>query len=234
MRHLTGAAVIALGIFLLLQNLGFVEFSVWEFAWRLWPLIIIYWGGSALLQALKTPPSGLAAVVGLVIAAVGLIMLGNNFGLTDVQLGVLFRFAVPLLIIGLGLSILQATREMGDGTTHWAVLTGLHLGKNPFQLKNANLISILGGGELDLRKAEVTDPEVTIFILTFMGGWEVKVPAGMRVEVYAASFLGGVEVFGESAGGIFSNRHFSPEPNEGPLVKIRIQSFFGGAEVKRV
>lgn len=233
-RHLTGAAIIALGIFLLLQNLGFIEFSVWEFAWRLWPVIFIYWGGSALLQGLKPPASGLAAGVGLIVMAVGVIILGNNFDVIDVQTGLLFRYALPLLVIGLGFSILRASREMGDGTTHWAVLSGLNLGKNPFQLRNSNLISVLGGGELDLRKAKVEDPEVGLHILSFMGGWEIKVPHGMRVEVYASSFLGGVEVFGESAGGIFSDRRFEPEPGDGPIVKLRIQSMFGGAEVKRV
>lgn len=233
-RHLTGAAVIALGIFLLLQNLGFIEFSVWEFAWRLWPIIFVYWGASVLVQGLRPPASALASAVGLAVTAVGLIILGNNFDITDVRLGMLFRYAVPLLVIGLGFSILRASREMGEGTTHWAVLSSLHLGRNPFQLKNSNLICVLGGGELDLRQAKIEDPEVGLYVLSFMGGWEIKVPRDMRVEVYASSFFGGVEVFGESAGGIFSDRRFPAEPGDGPVVKLRIQSLFAGAEVKRV
>ncbi|MGB2696230.1 MAG: DUF5668 domain-containing protein [Candidatus Zixiibacteriota bacterium] len=41
----TGLLIILVGVFLLLQNLGYIDGSIW----RYWPVILIVWGISELL-----------------------------------------------------------------------------------------------------------------------------------------------------------------------------------------
>jgi hypothetical protein len=71
-RGLVGPAVlIALGILLLLTNLGVIPVDIWRLAWRLWPLLLIALG----LELLVTGRAswGMFVLALLVVLAVGLL-----------------------------------------------------------------------------------------------------------------------------------------------------------------
>jgi hypothetical protein len=46
-----GIILVLLGGIFLLENIGL---SAWRFIWKLWPLILIFWGASKLYYGLKT------------------------------------------------------------------------------------------------------------------------------------------------------------------------------------
>lgn len=82
--------------------------------------------------------------------------------------------------------------------------------------------AIFGGVELDLRRAVLSQREVTISINAIFGGVEVTVPPGVRV---ANSLTG---VFGGSSG--------PPDDTDdldAPVIRITGFAMFGGVDIKR-
>ena len=87
----------------------------------------------------------------------------------------------------------------------------------------ASLFVLFGDADLDLRKAEIGGPVVTITTLILFGNADFYVPTGVDVD------LGGFTVFGHR------REHGVDEPSpEAPLVRIRVFSLFGTSDVWRV
>jgi hypothetical protein len=83
-------------------------------------------------------------------------------------------------------------------------------------------IAVMGGIELDLRKAEIVGHELEIVAFAFWGGIEILVPEGLSVEVSAVPLMGGVEA---------RLPDVPPLPGS-PRVRIRAIAIMGGIEVK--
>jgi Domain of unknown function (DUF1707)/Cell wall-active antibiotics response 4TMS YvqF len=89
--------------------------------------------------------------------------------------------------------------------------------------KNLNVINFMGGSDLDLNDAELADDVVTMTVVAFMGGAEIRVPDGLNVELSEFAFMGG-----NSAD--LGNEH--PDPG-GPTLRLKLVSIMGGIDVKR-
>jgi hypothetical protein len=75
---------------------------------------------------------------------------------------------------------------------------------------------------LDLRAAQLSAPITTITTVAIMGGIEVIVPPGVRVEISGLPLMGG-----------FSNRVRQTDlPPDAPQVHIRGIALMGGVEVR--
>ena len=89
--------------------------------------------------------------------------------------------------------------------------------------ERCNVINIMGGSELDLCDAELSDEATVVNVYTLMGGFEIRVPEGAEVQVSKFALMGGHEVkLGAEA----------PPPGA-PLIRIRLISIMGGGEVRR-
>lgn len=90
----------------------------------------------------------------------------------------------------------------------------------PRELK---IVAVMGGAEIDLREARfgpgVTDIDVTVF----MGGVEIIVPRGVRVELVGGAFMGGFESDAGDATAL--------DPNQ-PVLRVTGLAVMGGVEVK--
>ena len=74
---------------------------------------------------------------------------------------------------------------------HVAVLSG-HDTKGRWRISGkTNAVAIMGGCDMDLRRAEIDGPEVVITAFAFWGGIKVIVPEGFAVELVGFSFMGG-------------------------------------------
>ncbi len=88
-------------------------------------------------------------------------------------------------------------REKGKEKTLVAFMSGVSR-KGPWPVpETVNAIAIMGGIELDLRFAQLTAPVTEIQIFALMGGVEVIIPPGVRVESEGFAFMGG---FGNDVG----------------------------------
>ncbi len=82
-------------------------------------------------------------------------------------------------------------------------------------------IALLGGVDVDFGEAELAAPEVTITKVSIIGGVNVRVPPGMRVEVSNFAILGGRNI----------NLSGPLAPNA-PVLHIRSFSIIGGVNVR--
>lgn len=74
-----------------------------------------------------------------------------------------------------------------------AVMSGISrrgLWKIPRRLR---VVAVMGGVELDLRQAELPPGVTEIHAFVFMGGLQVRVPPGVRLETEGFAFMGGFE-----------------------------------------
>jgi hypothetical protein len=85
------------------------------------------------------------------------------------------------------------------------------------------VLNVMGGSDLDLNEAELSDDRTELRIYSIMGGADVYVPEDMNVEVSELAFMGGNRVeLGDSR----------PDPG-GPVLRVRLFSLMGGTDVKR-
>ena len=85
-------------------------------------------------------------------------------------------------------------------------------------------LCIFAGVDLDLRRAELSDPVVTIFLFTAFGGADVYVPQGVEVDLRGFAVFGGNDERGEEG-----------EIHHGaPLVRVVALTVFGGVDVHHV
>jgi class 3 adenylate cyclase len=74
---------------------------------------------------------------------------------------------------------------------HVAVMSG-HSTRGRWRISGkTNAVAIMGGCDMDLRKAEIEGPEVEITAFAFWGGIDITVPEGFDVELQGFSFMGG-------------------------------------------
>jgi class 3 adenylate cyclase len=89
--------------------------------------------------------------------------------------------------------------------------------------RNVTAFAFWGGVHLDLRDAEFDNPVVDITAWAIMGGVNVGVPAGMRVELDGMVLMGGSTDVTRAAP--------TPPPRGSPLVRIHARGLWGGVAV---
>ena len=87
------------------------------------------------------------------------------------------------------------------------------------------VINVMGGADVDLTDAVLTEGEVTIRVFSLWGGSNIVVPDGVHVDYRGRGLLGWDEVDQPDA-------ERTPPPGA-PVVRIRSVSIMGGTDVKR-
>ena len=119
-------------------------------------------------------------------------------------------------------AVAGAIAAAGPATWHVSPVGGLRV-SGPWRMaRHVIVASVVGGTRLDLSEAQLAAPEVTLTTVSLVGGTQIMVPAGIRVEVSGFSLVGGTRVEG------------GPEPGPGaPTVYIRAFSLVGGVRIHR-
>ncbi len=74
---------------------------------------------------------------------------------------------------------------------HVAIMSG-HSTKGRWRISGkTNAVAVMGGCDMDLRRAEIDGPEVEITAFAFWGGIDILVPEGFDVDLQGFSFMGG-------------------------------------------
>jgi len=81
------------------------------------------------------------------------------------------------------------------------------------------IVDVMGGSDLDLRRASFPAGEASVTAIAFMGGSTIWVPEGARVELSGFAFMGG-------------NSNSVPAAGSGPLIRIKAWSLMGGIDVR--
>lgn len=103
-----------------------------------------------------------------------------------------------------------------------AVLSGARRHGRWVVPRHLRVVAFLGGAHLDLRDAVLAPGVTEIEVFAFMGGVEITVPAGVRLESIGTAFMGGIDI-GAGAGGAGS----------GPVVRVSGFVLMGGVDAKQ-
>jgi hypothetical protein len=111
-----------------------------------------------------------------------------------------------------------------DPTSHTAIaiLGGFSRKGDWVVPKTLNAFMLMGGGEIDMRDAQFSEPKVSIHVVAIMGGCEITVPEDATVHVTGVGILGAFEHSVAGAG----------VPG-GPVIHISGVALMGGVEVTR-
>ncbi len=117
------------------------------------------------------------------------------------------------------------TVREGPGGTHWIVsIMGGDDRRGRWRVgSRCNVVNVMGGSDVDLNDAELSDQVTQINVYSVMGGGTVRVPDGVDVQVSKFALMGGNDVrLGDQI----------PPPG-GPLIRVRLVSIMGGSSVRR-
>ena len=219
---LPGLILVIIGTVILLDHMGYIPL---DRMWRLWPLILIVSGTVQFFYRTNRP-------TGAVMFVIGVLFLGNNFGLIRLNWNDMW----PLVLIGAGVALIWSRFEVprmqsvqtGDPSmaNAYAMFGGVERRISANNFKTGDISAIFGGVELDFRSADIEGEEAILYVEAVFGGIEIVVPDRWTVIYEGQSVFGG-----------FSDETRPPLPEvPGALPKKRLilrgRAVFGGITVK--
>jgi len=216
MRNRTslGLVLIIIGLVLTLDSAGILRT---DGLGRWWPLLLI---GVGIVKVRQNREDGQRA------AGVAFLMLGGLFLFTSV---LSVRSAWPLLMVAFGAFLLWQGAE-GPATETMKVSDSPYLsemvligvvkrGYRPLDFRGGSVTAVIGGVELDLRKANLTSTAY-LDVVAFWGGIEIKVPEGWTVDARVVPLMGA-----------FENKVDSPATPGGPRLVVRGHAIMGAVVI---
>jgi predicted membrane protein len=191
-----GLIIVALGVIYTLDNLGVIYADSFI---RLWPLLIVLYGLSKIVQGDAMPQKlwgGFWVLVG------GLWLLDKlnviYFSIWDLW---------PLILVVIGASMIWGRSRgqtrftmggsvAGDSTSTinaLAFMGGFKRSNDSQDFRGGEATAIMGGCEIDLRKASIKEGEAVLDLTAIMGGIEIWVPEDWKVILKGVPLLGGFE-----------------------------------------
>ncbi|HMH70247.1 MAG TPA: DUF5668 domain-containing protein [Candidatus Saccharimonadales bacterium] len=214
-RIVTGIGIITIGVMALLGTLNIINFNDLFHSW--WPLIVI---AAGLLMFINDPRQ---FVWPLIVVVAGILLQLRELDMLHFNVWQLFW---PIVIIAIGLSVLinrsyghknVSKKELDEIT---AILGGNKTSNQSKDYKGGNLTAILGGVELDLRKATIKD-EAVLNVTAILGGITLQVPEGWTITSKVMPIAGGLD-----------NKTTTPEGKTGPRLIIAGDVVLGGVDIK--
>lgn len=215
---LLGAAIVAVGTALLLDNIGVMHF---EDLWKFWPVALIIYGVSRIVEG-RTPST---YVWGGLVAAVGALFLLDNLDLIPFRIDV-GAMIWPVIIIGFGVSMLLRSIDRkhyvaGMGSTNpnlgiFAIFSGFKRRIDAQDFKGGEVVAVFGGVKLDLRHAGIEGDRAVIDVNAMFGGIDIRVPENWTIT------MKGIGIFGA-----FEDKTVRPRPEPGSKSPELVVTGFG-------
>jgi predicted membrane protein len=192
-----GLIVIALGVIYTLDNLGIIYADSFI---RFWPLLIVLYGLSKIVQS-EAVPQRLWGAFWVLVGGLWLLDKLNIIYFSIVDLW-------PLILVVLGDSLIwgrgrgRARVVIGDGSVvgdtnssinALAFMVGFKRSNDSQDFRGGEATAIMGGCEIDLRKASIKEGEAVLDLTAIMGGIEIWVPEDWKVTLKGIPLLGGFE-----------------------------------------
>jgi lia operon protein LiaF len=103
-RLIWGLVLVSAGTLFLLNQLGIIQVDVAYLFSTYWPVILIFFGLVSFVSQRKHHWGG--SIKSLILCGVGTIFLLKNLNLTDLSIGEMFKFLVPVALILFGLNVI--------------------------------------------------------------------------------------------------------------------------------
>lgn len=216
-----GVFVIIVGVLFTLDNLGVLDAGEYL---EYWPVALVALGGAKLWQAARERQGWLG---GLFFVLLGAVLLANR--MVDVRIDGRDLWPVLLVVLGgyfvfrgFGGPQRRTHADSSDYISGLAIMGGFDRRSNSPAFKGGDLTAVLGGCEIDLRKASIAPgTEAVIEVFAFWGGIDLKVPEDWTVVNRVVPLMGGIE-----------DKTLPPQPPTGKRLVLRGIVVMGGASLK--
>lgn len=221
-KFLFGVLIVLFGIVLLFEQTGIIprlSRYFWAVVGDLWPLILIFWGAKLLLDKNSLP--------GMILLFLGVSFLSSNLFNWN-----FFSLFWPIIIIGIGLSILlQSDQKKSSTNVKEKVSSDEYVKENAIfwstekkstskGFRGGEINVVFGGVDLDLREAKVSKGGAKIHINCAFGGVDIFVPKDCRVKTDGTGIIGSWQT------------HLKERDINEPVLEITGGVMFGGVEIK--
>jgi len=185
-----GLIVLTVGVLFTLDNLGLLDAGEYL---RWWPVLIIVGGAARILRSRN--PSGW--IGGLIVVFIGVLLLDN---MTNIIPGRMWQFW-PVLLVLFGASMVVRAWQGPGGTgsvdeadrfSAFAFMSGVERKITSQNFRGGDATAIMGGCEIDLRPARISEGPAVIDVFAFWGGIELFVPSDWVVRNEAVPIMGGI------------------------------------------
>jgi predicted membrane protein len=190
-----GLFIIILGVLYTLENLGIVYAHDYL---RFWPVLLILYGATRVIQCETTRQKGW----GIFWIIVGSFMVLDRLDLVYFSVWDLW----PLVLVLLGISLIWkpsgrtmrwsgvvSVGESSNTINALALMGGFKRANDSQDFQGGEATAIMGGCEIDLRKASIQQGEAVMNLFSVMGGIEIWVPEDWKVVLQGVPILGGFE-----------------------------------------
>lgn len=233
-RYITGIVIILVGTIALLNNFGITAVSMGYLFNLVWPLLFVAAGINWISRGSRGDKGQLPNLVtGAVLVAVGVLFFGGNAGLFDMDMTSFWKGFVPVLIILIGINIMfKNDHNFGSNT---AIMGAVDKTKDTWELSSGDYTAIMGGIDLDIRKANFTEREITLNLTVIMGGITIIVPEDVAITSQGTAILGGVDMLGKGSGGIIGSATMQTGDLQtaAKVLHLTCNCIMGGIEIKR-
>ena len=219
-KLLWGIFFILLGIIIGLNSLGFTDINIFFKGW--WTLFIIIPSFIGLFDDEDKTGNLIGLVIGIIL------LLGVNKVISFEFVG---KLIIPIILVSIGISILfketiksNITKKIASTNTEeleniTATFGGQKTVKDGEVFYGANIDSVFGGIELDLRNA-IIEKESVIKASAIFGGIEIFMPNDVNIKIKSTPIFGGI-----------SNKAKYNKESE-KTIYIDAFCMFGGIEIK--
>jgi len=205
-----GVVLIIVGVLFLGNNLDWWSINIFFDGW--WSLFIIVPSIYGLIDSNSRGSSVISLALGIL-----LLLAAQDI----IDWSMIWKILVPIIIIVIGFTLIfgmRSKRKIDKNAREYvAVFAGVEE-KIKEIVSDFKVVSIFGGVDLDLRKAEIKK-DLYIEALTIFGGIDIKLPDNVKVKCEGVPIFGGVE-----------NR-YSENAEEGITITIHYTCVFGGIDI---
>jgi predicted membrane protein len=211
-RFLIGFVILAVGLGLLLSNLGILNYEIKRYVLR-WEMILIGLGLIFIISHDSKVPGIILLIIG------GFLYLRDFFNFN-------FNFWQvfwPAMLILAGVLILFRKR-IDPLIDEIAVFGGAEKTITSANFRGGKILAVFGGSSFNLARAKLAPGKNYIEVLAIFGGMKLVVPEDWNIRINAVSIFGG-----------FSDKHriqtYAADTTESELI-IKGVVIFGGGEIK--
>ncbi len=195
----TGVVILIIGIIWLLRRMG-LYLPYWVFSWE--TLLIVIGLIIGIDNKFRNPASYILIAIGSVFLIDDVFNINFN----------IFHYFWPLLVIGVGLTIIFQSRfrgsrlrsnfssnmNTGEQLDITSVFNGIKRNVDSKSFKGGEVVTVFGGAEVNLMNADF-DGMINIDSTVVFGGLKLIVPKNWEVRTEVTSIFGGVDDKRQSA-----------------------------------
>lgn len=192
-RLVVGCVVIVVGVLFALQNLQLIRAGEYI---QYWPVVLIIIGAVKLVQP-GAAPSRVAGVIWIVVGTVWVLVNVEAIGLRIRDFIPVFLILAGGYLVWVAISVRRpgsaANTDASATLNALAFMSGLNRRVVSQEFRGGEATAVMGGVEIDLRGASISESPAVIEVFAWWGGVELRVPEDWVVIGKVLPLLGGFE-----------------------------------------